>query len=359
MYLDRQHIATNLPFNTISGAQKPPFDSVTINVFKNDEQTYTSLNKFKLARTCNYILITLPNYARNYNPDIIPNIDTIIYLQTTILKPNDTNQCYIRFLNANPDTNTTYSIKLGCPNGEHLFDSNGVTNVKYLQNSGTRLLYEGTRVFSIIKNSKTYSTDPDDNEIINTTELIGIFELDLTRLGQYALLANKFDDIYFIDELAYTTPPIKLYSIPERNAYVRTINLSSTTISVNAQAAGNLTTNLNPYFIDNYSTISTCDIMNLDKISLLNNSTTTDSIYLSFDIYKQYSLLVFDSETEPASIIISLPPINERMPKRHDKAIVRVVNGNYTQNGITLSLGAHTADNILGYASGTTLAVNL
>jgi hypothetical protein len=132
---------------------------------------------------------------------------------------------------------------------------------------------------------------------------------------------------------------------------------------VEANFAGGLASNLNQQLIDKYNVITTCDAMNLDKIKLLRNNVTTDSVYMSFDIYKRYSILAFDTDKGKASTIVAIPPIDDRMNKRTDKAIVRVVNGNYTESGITVSFGARTAEitreNNTGYESGITIAVNL
>jgi hypothetical protein len=224
LILDRKSISENQIFNTMSAPDTPPYDSVTIQVFKNDFKTYSTIQKFKFARISNYIMIALPNY-NNPIDSIDKNEDTIIYLQTTILKPNDTNQCYIKFVNCNPDTSINYSIKVGCPNGENLFVDNGIMSVRYLQNTGTQAIYEGKRVISIIKNFNSTSSDPDSAS--TPPKLIGIFELDLKNLQQYALIINKYDEVFFVSELDANSPLQKLNSVAERNAFVRVINLST------------------------------------------------------------------------------------------------------------------------------------
>jgi aspartate 1-decarboxylase len=278
-------------------------------------------------------------------------VDTLIALQTSIIRPPDSAQCYIKFFNANPDASATYSIKSGCPNGENVFIDNAITAVQYKQSTGVQAVYEGKRVYSIIKNISGESA---------STKLIGIFEFDLVRQGQYAMVVNKRDELYFIDELS--TEPVTLVPqqpIAARSAYVRVVNLSSEPITVAKSSGGELTTNLNPFFIDKYETIATCDQMSLDKLSLIHNGITTDSTFFSFDVYKKYTILAFDTKDKAASKIIPVQPINDRFPISADKAVIRVVNGNYDASGITVSIGARTANNDYGYESGTTLAVNL
>jgi hypothetical protein len=353
LVMDRKSVSENQSFNTISAPVFPPYDSVTLQVIKGTEYiTYKSAQKFKFARQSNYIMLALPDY-RVKSDTGTKYEDTIIYLQTTILKPNDTNQCFIKFLNANPDTSLTYSIKVGCPNGENLFVDNAIVSVSYLQSTGIQAIYEGKRVISIIKNSKNTDTNTPSSKVI------GIFELELTKLGQYALVINKNNELFFIDELNANSTLTKLNNVEAKNAYIRTINMSSENITINSSTQGNIASDLNANFIDSYKNITTCDALSLDKLTLESNGTINDSIFISFDIYKKYSIFAFDTKDKVAGRIIAVPPIDDRMKTKSDKAIVRVVNGNIADYGITISIGASNASNDVGYESGTTFAVNL
>ena len=352
LLMDRKTLGNNIPFNVVSRPDFPPYDSATLQVMKNDNITYRSHQKFKFARQSNYVMIALPDYR--IRPDsVIQYEDTIVYLQTTILSPDDSSQCFVKFLNCNPDSSVNYSIKLGCPNGENLFIDNEIFNVSYLQGTGIQAVYEGIRVISVIKNNKNTDSNSSGNVVV------GIFELDLKRQGQYALVINKNDELFFIDELDANSSFIKLDNVEARNAYVRVVNLSSANVSVNSSSQGDITSNLNSDFVDNYKDITTCDAMSLDRITLLANGTATDTIFMSFDIYKKYSMFAFDTDDMAGGKIIGVPPIDDRMRHRPNQAIVRTINGNITENGITVSIGARDADNDLGYESGTTLAVNL
>jgi len=352
LVLEKQSRYENIPFKFLSEAQHPPADSVLIQVFSGNNLEYEREQRQKFARRTNCIFVALP--SRSDSPEM-ENIDSVFIIQTTILRPDDTNQCYIKFLNVNPDSRITYSIKLGCPNGENVFSSNQIANFNYRQSSGVQEIYEGKRVVSIIKN---LPQGGDTNA--PRTELVGIFELDLKRLGQYILIVDKYDDVFFIDELAtgamYLQP---LHSIEERNAYIRIVNLSSEMITVSKTPGGELETNLNPNFIAQYNTIPTCDATSLDKIVLTLNGENTDSLYLSFDVYQKYSIFAFDKIGSKASKIVAVPPISDRMVKKSDSAIVRVINGNYELGGITVSIGARESTDTLGYSSGKTLTVNL
>ena len=352
--LERQTRYENIPFQFVSNAQNPPFDSVIIQVFAGNNLEYAREQRQRFSRRTNCIFVALPSKSDKPEPK---SVDTVFIIQTTILQPEDTNQCYIKFLNANPDARVTYSVKLGCPNGENVFKNSQITNFTYCQASGTQEIYEGKRVISIIKNIAGSGDNPAG------TELVGIFELDLKRLGQYILIVNKYDDVFFIDELVTASIALQpMQSIDERNAYVRVVNLSSESVTV-AMSPGNvLASNLNTNSISQYNTISTCDATSLDKIILEHNGATTDSLYISFDVYKNYSIFAFDKMDAKASKIIAISPIDDRMIKKPDSAIIRVVNGNYENSGLTVSLGARESrdpNNKFGYSSGELLTVNL
>jgi len=357
LVLERQARFENVPFSFLSEAQNPPFDSVLIKVFSGNNLEYEREQRQKFARKTNCIFVAVPS---KYADTAAKNVDSVVIVQTTILKPEDTNQCYIKFLNVNPDTRITYSVRLGCPNGENVFSSNQIANFNYLQSSGVQEIYEGKRVVSIIKN---LGQTVDSNA--SKTQLIGIFELDLKRLGQYILIVNKYDEVFFIDEFEtgamYLQP---LQSIEERNAHIRIVNLSSEIITVSKTPEDDIETNLNSHFISQYNAITTCDAITLDKIILSHNDTNTDSLYLSFDVYQRYSIFAFDKIDAKAARIIAVPPISDRMVKKPDSAIVRIINGNYENSGITVSIGAredNSPSNLFGYIGGDKqrLAVDL
>jgi hypothetical protein len=347
----------NVAHYVMSEPQGPPYDSVSIQEMQGTNVEYKSTTRFKFARNSNYILIATPSAS---NDSVVAAVDTVIYLQTTIIKPDDTNKCFIKFLNLNPNVNVTYSIKTGCPNGEDVFIDNSLTTFTYRQSSGVQAVYEGTRVFSILKNTNG-STDTTQNG----NNLVGIFELNLVHLGQYAIIVDKDDNVYLIDELNTSGMIIQpLQSVAERNAYVRVVNLSSQTVSVTKQPGTELASNLNPYFIDKYTTIPTCDATSLDKIMLWNNDQITDSTFISFDIYKRFTFIALDGKTNNSSQIIAVQPLDERVLTKSDSCIVRIVNANSgsildTTFGINVSIGARTANTSYGYESGNILAADL
>lgn len=357
LLLDTKVISTELPFNSVSDAERPPFDSVDVKLYSPDNTlTYASRAKLKFGRLSNYIMLSLPNLARRYGPDTgFVNTDTLIYIQSNTLQPDDTNKCYVKFLNANPDTASTYSIKVGCPSGEHLFVDNSITTVSYLQSTGTQAIYAGKSVISIIKNPRHVdSTQPAGSNVV------GVFELNLTAGGQYAIIMNTLDDVMLFDELQPEVPPEILLPVLERTANVRTINLTAGAVSVAADDAGSLANGLSAQQISPYQSVATCNTMNLDRIVLSDGAgQATDTAFLSFDIYKNYSLFAFEQAAGGHSLVV-LPPLAARTQPRAGMACVRSINGNYSSAGLTVTSGAATSSTLSsGYSSGIVLAANL
>ena len=352
LVLEKSLYFQNQTYQTISEQQKPHFDSVLVQVFSGNKLEYEKAQRQKFSAKSNYIFVALPS---NNGAVEHKSVDTVIIMQTLFVKPPDTNQCYIKMLNANPDTGISYSLKLGCPNGSPIFD-----RIKFAQVGSTQAIYEGKQVVSLIKNISSNNED----DPISIAQQIGSFEVDLQRLEQYVIIINKNDELLFINEL--TSAPISLQPLPaitERNVFVRAINLSSEQISLAKSSSGEIISNLNSNFIDKYITLSTCNAVGLDKISLIYNGITTDSVFTSFDINKKYSIFAFDKialngSLIKASSLVIVPPINNQFIKNPNKATVRIVNGN-GENTINVSIGAREATNQYGYASGDILALGL
>ncbi len=329
----------NISYNSISNAEIPPFDSVNVSIKKNNIlELEINEPKQKFARNTRYIIMALPSPINSTN---YKALDTIIKIQTTSVRPQDTNECYLKMFNANNNTDVSYTLRLGCPS-----DSLIIGNLTYKQHSGIKNIYNGKRIFSIIKNINTINSR--NSEI--SSQLLGIYELDLKACGQYAIIINSQDEIFFIDELSDETnillPPKE---VEQKTSFCRIINLSSEIVSVNKTSEIALTTNLNSNFIDKYSEFPACDNLSKDKIQLFQNGIVTDSIYSSFAIGEKFSVLVFNSNSSnnsSAKKLIMVPPAKSSSinpsSNTSGKATVRIVNGNYTSSGITVSVGARS-----------------
>ncbi len=351
LVLDKTLRFNNVAYDAITQAEMPPFDSVYVDVYKGDSLEYSKEAKQKFARNTRYVFIALPSPA---GASDYRNVDTMLALQTTIVKPNDTNECYVKMLNANPDTSVSYSLRLGCPSDSMIFNS-----MRYCQSSGVYAIYKGKRVFSVVKNIANTS-NPDS--MYTYSELVGIYELNLINLGQYAFIIDKDEKVYFLDELSPSANPlVELMPIDgnQREAYIRVANLSSGEISINKVPGSTIVSNLNPNFINDNYTVSACDNVSKDKLRLEYNGAVTDSAYTSFDIHYTYTAMAFDSKHAQSNILIVVPPVRDLRKNRAGKAVVQVVNANYDSSGITVSIGARSASNIYGYESGQVMAAGL
>lgn len=341
LVLDNDLHFDNIAYNTISRSSNPPSDSVTIDVVKQGTIEFSSGEvKHKFARKTRYIIVALPSplNAVDYKP-----VDTIVKIQTTSVSPYDTNECYLKMFNANNDTSCTYTLLLGCPN-----DSAIIKNLHYKASSGIKNIYKGIRTFSIVKNT------PSD------TTLLGVYELELLASRQYAIIINKKDEVFFVDELSdndniLLNPKV----VTERDAYIRVINLASVPITVNNVPGDEIVSNLNSNFIDQYHRISTCSHRDKDQIQLVANSVCTDSVKYPFEVFKKYTVLALDYNEKAAGKLILVAPNRVASNNTLNKAVIRVVNGNYNNSGINVSIGAHDASNEFGYEAGNILAKTL
>ena len=334
----------NIAYNTISSPVPPPFDSVQIEVFKDGNIEFTTGDlKQKFARKTRYIIMTLPSPigASNYKA-----VDTIVRIQTTSVPPRDTNDCYIKMFNANNDTTVNYTLRLGCPNDSVIF-----RNLSYKKSSGIANIHKGTRVFSITKTTKN------DIDTTQNTKLLGVYELELLPQGQYAIIINRNEEVFFVDELSddnniLTTPKL----VTEREAYIRIINLSSENVTINNEES-EIVSNLNPNFIDKYHKINSCDNLLKDKLKLLCNEEVRDSALISFEIFKKFTAIVLNSKENKAENLMIVPPIKQLPYNVGNKALVRVINCNFKESGINISAGArYDNSNSHNYVSGDVLA---
>ena len=338
LVLDKTTSFSNIAYNTISNFSNPPSDSVYIEVLNNGVVEFnTGELKHKFARNTRYIIMALPSPLGSPNYKVV---DTIVKIQTTSVAPYDTNECYLKMFNANNDTSCTYTLLLGCPN-----DSAIISQLQYKKSSGIRNIYKGTRTFSILKNTS------------NDTTLLGVYQLELKGSKQYVIIINKKDEVFFVDELS-EEPNILLHPqvITERDAYIRVINLSSTDITINNIPGGEIVSNLNPNFIDKYHKISTCNNRDRDKIQLIANAVCTDTVKYPFEVFNKYTAIALDAKGKAGNKLVLVAPNRIAINNVSNKAIIRVINGNYEKSGINVSIGAREANNENGYESGNVLA---
>ena len=253
------------------------------------------------------------------------------------------NICYLKVFNAIPDTTSTYTLTLGCPNGNTLAGA-----VNYRGVSATQELKYGTYPISLMKNRA------------GGQDILGLFSVDLADQMQYCLILKRNDEgkeeIWLLDELNSTTTNLsKANELPQRVTSIRAVNFSSNSISLKKDdefIANNLQSNQ----IGDYSDLSACETKYNDTLIAYISDEEKSRVSASLEVLEKYTAFVFDSASSIAHFTILAQPFN-LYEDISGKAIIRVINYAYKLPGLTFSLGArNNSTSSLGYTSGEVLA---
>ncbi|MGC8956796.1 MAG: hypothetical protein ACP5LT_03100 [Candidatus Kapaibacteriota bacterium] len=316
----------------------PPYDSIKIDFFQNGTLIYSTPRKIRLVRETRYLLIP----GKSLRSDA--KIDTFMVLSTTFGLPKKLGKSYFKFVNLVRDSNLKVSIIEGCPNGKPL-----VSNVPYFSYPFLQTIPYGNYIFSIVVNNGIQSN------------LVNIYSIDFQEDKEYTLFfaekPNGTKGLFLLDDYDTTsTALIELQPISERSAFLRIANFSSESVSVTKIPSNILVENLGSFKLTQFLSLPACQSDFLDTLEVVSNSGTTLLNY-SFDVFKKYTLLVFDSAESRKKLSI-VPPVQLNKPST-GFAVVRVFNALDTDFAITLSMGARNKDNAVGFTSGEALAVNL
>lgn len=338
-----------VPYGAVSPAFTPPADSAVVGTVLNGSVDFQGEQLLRWLRNQTYTFIALPNPDET-NPD--GAVDTLVSLRTTSAIPEISNDAFIKVMNAYPDSTVTFTITVGCPNGETL--QNRLQYRSYSANANPVL--SGNIAFSLIKNSEV------GDEIIN------LYETTLLPKGQYSLIISKNEfgepQLLLLDELepsrnSLTQMPV----ITDRNSRIRTINFSSETVTTKKATGELINADVAPQSIATYTDIPTCVSDVADTLLTTIGDETVSLDYAALQVLKDYTLCVFDSSSSLAGKTIAVPPpvLDEPLG---DRALVRVLHASAVNGGITASLGSRTdaespAYEQRRYTSGQVLAEGL
>lgn len=340
-------VTESVPYGMSSPAFRPPADSATIRTILNEAPEYESEELIRWIRDLNYTFIALPNPDENAPAGAV---DTIIRFRTTSSVPDITNNSYVKFLNAFPDSLSTFSLRIGCPNGEAI--NNNLTYKSFT--STAKPILSGNIAFSLVK------TNQSGNE-----EIINLYQAELKARGQYTFIVYKTQsgeaDLMMLDEEEITReslliPPV----VTDRNSMIRTVNFSSEVVETYKVDGGTINSNVPPNYVANYATTTTCLNEFADTIQTKVLGNEVSRAVASLEVLKNYSVFVLDSGENIASETIVAPPLVMDEPF-DGRAVIRVLHASTIHDGITVSLGARSdteADGyqLRGYSSGTLLA---
>jgi len=334
-------IATNT--GEISPAIKPDQDSAYAYIKRNDIVDYKTPKKLRYSRGTNYTVVGLPS------PDNAPNyqaLDTIIVFTSMTIYDKEKNISYLKVFNAIPDTTSSYTLTLGCPNGNTLAGS-----INYRGVSAVQELKYGTHAISLMKNRA------------GGQDILGLYTVNLADQMQYCLILKRNEagkeEVWLLDELNSTTINLsKANELPQRVTSIRAVNFSSNSVSVKKDdefIANNLPSNQ----IGEYSDLSACETKYSDTLTTYITNEEKSRVSTSLEVLEKYTAFVFDSASSKAHFTILAQPF-KLYEDLTGKAVIRVINYAYKLPGLTFSLGArNNSTSSLGYTSGEVLATAL
>jgi hypothetical protein len=315
----------------------PPIDSFAVEFFQNGVLKYTTPRKIRFVRETRYLFVAAESFKSN------GIVDTFVVLSTTYGLPKKLGKSYFKFLNLVKDSVSRFSIVEGCPNGRILVGSVPYLNYPFLQT-----VQYGSYVISLVQES------PSERSLVN------IYKVDFEKDKEYTLFVARKQDgstgLFLYDDYDTTASALQeLRPLDERASFVRVLNFSQNPVSVFKSPDLFLDRNIKPNFVSDYYSVPACQNDVLDSF-VVETGLGTYGISYSLEIFKRYSLLVFDNQSK--SCVYFVPPISS-IYKFSGKSIVRVFNAVDTNYSLTLSVGARSANNARGFTSGEVLATNL
>ncbi len=350
--LDGEVFTETVGYGECSEAVQPPADSSYPSVVLNGSTEFRASNKIRFLRDNYYTVFGLPSAPGD---SIQRDLDTLISVGTLAGLPQERKKAYIKIFNAYPDSNRTYSMKRGCPNGEPL-----ATNVSYRKASPQMSVRSNGVPISILRTKA------------GETEFLGLFNLFFDEGKQYMVVIGKESNsdeekIYLLDEFndasqafGIETPELSL------TTQMRAINVSNAEVTFAKQpdeiVGDGVIQTLNSKYVGAYNKIGACSSRSLDSLYCLVGGDTASYESASLDVSERYTIIAFDSSTVAANLSVLTEPYRV---DDYGNAIIRVVHAAYMRQTVTLSMAARDdnpysdqADS-LGYLSGDVIAEDI
>lgn len=316
----------------------PPDDSTKATVLKNGRDEYSPAKQIKFFRKLTYTFFALPTAPGDSLHPLA--VDTLIGINTSLTIPLVTNDGYVRLVNAYSDTNSNFSLVLGCAGGVTLAPS-----VRYRGFSSAEPVLSGENTFSVIYNNNGKS------------ESLGLFRVDMVPKGEYSFVVVKDQSgnpkVYSLDEKSPSANAFgPAQEVAAKTTNIRTINFSNKTFDVNLDA-DLIVSSPTKNYIGKYNEYTACSGTTISSITTVSGGDTLSNMFNSLEVLRDYSLYLFDEGTKIRQILA--PPFKV-FGEAAGKSIIRVINGNPDYNGITVAFGARkvASDNDLRY--GETIA---
>lgn len=328
-----------VPYLSITKSKiPPPFDSIKVEFYQNNRYVYSTNRKIRLIRETRYLIIA----GRSFKDGA--TVDTFMVLSTTYGLPKRLGKSYFKFVNLVRDSTLKATLVEGCPNGKPLISEVSYFNYPFLQT----IPYGNYTISVLLKKGITW-------------DLFNIYSINFEEDNEYTIfLAQKRDGtlglFLYNDYDTNATNLTELNPIGERVSYIRTVNFTEEKISLLRFPSQLLMESIEPKKISKFLSLSACESKILDSLEV-SSSGGSSFIGYSFDIFKRYTLLVFDSLNGGKKLIV-VPPV-ELKEQLSGRSLIRVVNSVDTNFAFTLSLGARNVHNSNGFSAGDILSSNL
>ncbi|MFN3781340.1 MAG: hypothetical protein ACK4SO_04105, partial [Candidatus Kapaibacteriota bacterium] len=317
----------------------PPYDSIKIELYQNDKKVYSSERKFRLVRETRYLIIAGKSLKEG------TDVDTFMVLATTFGLPRKQGNAHFKFVNLVRDSISKVSLVEGCPNGKVL-----IPNVSYFAYPYLKTVPYGNYTISVVVNNGVNSN------------LVNIYSVNFLEDNEYTLFfAQKKDGAYSLfvynDYDTLSNNLVELTPVDNKSSFIRVANFASENISLTKLPATIISDNVGSGWLSPYFMLPACTSDLPDSLEINYSSNRTIFVH-SFEVFKKYTLLIFDSTNHEKKLIM-VPSLDEKT-KQSGYAVVRVVNAIDTNSGMTLSIGTRNQSSFTsGIASGEVLAANL
>ncbi len=336
--LEEQQQSQQIAYLELSDTIKPPpLDSITIGFRKDGKLIYKSDRRVRFARYTRYLVVAGESYKSN------GIADTFLVLYNTVGLPKNQQKSYFKFLNLVKDSNLRFTLTLGCPNGKPL-----VRSIPYFQFPFLVTIESGNNSLSLISETNGMQT------------FLNLYEINFEEDKEYTIIVakDKFGEIklFLIDDYDNTKNALsEIIPQTDRVAYLRTINFTTSGLSITKLPSYSIAQQVEPLMIDNFRPFPVCDSEVYDSILVSNGKSETQLNY-SFEVNRKYTLLVFERSEGIKTILLDPFMVRTISP---NQCAIRVVNALDDSVAITLSLGARSEYRPNGFISGEVLASKL
>ena len=344
--LESSASTSTVGFGQTSAVIQSPADSARLVVMNGQTAELTTPTRFRFTRSSFLTVIAVPSGGSVPRP-----FDTIIALNTLAASSVATTEASVRICNVSPDSNVTYSIKLGCQNGTEIARDAGFRSA-----SGYREIPSGQTGITLLRNPAA-ATEP---------EVVGLFSMNFAARKSYTffVFANSSGSpgLLALDDRSGGADALQpLLPVAERTAEMQAYNFSRrelTALKISGGAGETIAAGLAPLGVGEVRLVSACGSLTTDRtVALTAAGDTAGTGFFTLEVLRKYAVFWFDV---PASVNFAPVIVRKTAVSKPDSAVITVVNGAFSQGAATVSLGARTnAEQPLGYSSGEILCSRL